>query len=92
VAAARDVEAAIRDVTGKGLVLNVSGAIPAVLLDAGFPIGGLKGVPILARTAGLVAHLVEEQMRSIGFALADGGSDAIGYDGPTPDNFVAEAG
>jgi citrate synthase len=91
VAAARDIEAAIRDVTGKSLVLNVSGAIPAVLLDAGFPIGGLKGVPILARTASLVAHLVEEQMRPIGFAIADGGSDAIGYDGKTPDNFVAEA-
>ena len=46
---------------GRPLVLNVSGAIPAVLLDAGFPLGGLKGVPILARAASLIAHLVEEQ-------------------------------
>ncbi len=44
----------------KDLKLNVSGAIPAVLLGAGFPVQALKGVPILARTAGLIAHLVEE--------------------------------
>ena len=36
----------------KDLKLNVSGAIPAVLLGAGFPVQALKGVPILARTAG----------------------------------------
>ncbi len=47
----------------------MSGAIPAVLLDAGFPAGALKGVPILARTAGLIAHLLEEQKRSIGFVM-----------------------
>src|SRR5262249_19474366 len=89
VAAAREVEAAIREVVGKSLVLNVSGAIPAVLLDAGFPIGGLKGVPILARAAALVAHIVEEQQRPIGFALSDGGSESIAYDGETPPGFVA---
>ena len=92
VAVARDVEAAIRDVTGKSLVLNVSGAIPAVLLDAGFPIGGLKGVPILARTASLVAHLTEEQQRPIGFLLADSGSAAVEYDGPRPPGFKPEGG
>src|SRR5262245_58889311 len=89
VAAAREVEAAIREVVGKSLVLNVSGAIPAVLLDAGFPVGGLKGVPILARAASLVAHLVEEQARPIGFELSDGGSQSIAYDGETPPGFVA---
>src|SRR5437763_9347040 len=50
-AAARAAERAIVEVTGKSLVLNVSGAIPAVLLDAGFPLAGMKGIPILARTA-----------------------------------------
>ena len=30
----------------------------------------LRGVPILARTASLVAHLVEEQARSIGFVIS----------------------
>ncbi len=91
VAAAREVERVIREVTGKSLVLNVSGAIPAVLLDCGFPLQGLKGIPILARTASLVAHLVEEQMRPIGFTLSENAEKGIRYDGQTPKNFVPEA-
>lgn len=91
IAAARELERAIHDVTGKTLVLNVSGAIPAVLLDCGFPLQGLKGVPILARTASLVAHLVEEQLRPIGFQLSENAAKPISYDGPTPENFVAKA-
>jgi citrate synthase len=65
----------------------VSGAIPAVLLDAGYPLGALKGVPILARTAGLIAHLLEEQMRPIGFVLSHVGAAAIRYDGEAPPDF-----
>ncbi|RYZ62291.1 MAG: citryl-CoA lyase [Proteobacteria bacterium] len=94
--AGRHVEAALRldallpDLVSRPLRLNVSGAIPAVLLDAGFPAGALKGVPILARTASLVAHLLEEQTRSIGFILSHGASKAITYDGPAPEGFVPE--
>ena len=72
---------------GRPLALNVSGAIPAVLLDAGFPLPGLKGVPLLARTAGLVAHLVEEQQRSIGFVMSHAAAQVIDYDGETPPGF-----
>ena len=54
--------------------MNVSGAIPAVLLDAGYPLLALKGVPMLARTASLVAHLLEEQQRPIGFVLSHAGA------------------
>ncbi len=91
VAAARAAERAIAEIAGKSLVLNVSGAIPAVLLDAGFPQAGLKGVPILARAASLVAHVVEEQWRSIGFLMSEAGEKSIAYDGTTPDDFRAEA-
>lgn len=90
-AAAKAAEKAIAAISGKSLVLNVSGAIPAVLLDAGFPLAGLKGVPILARAASLVAHLVEEQSRSIGFLLSEAAEKAIAYDGATPANFKPEA-
>ena len=55
---------------GKDLRLNVSAAIPAVLLGVGFPVAALRGVPILARTAGLIAHLCEELINPIGFALS----------------------
>jgi citrate synthase len=87
VEAALAVERAIGAVVRKPLVLNVSGAIPAVLLDAGYPSGALKGVPILARTASLVAHLLEEQQRGIGFVLTHAGAEAIEYDGPLPPDF-----
>ena len=81
--------ALLPELTGKQLAMNVSGAIPAVLLDAGYPVGALKGVPILARTASLIAHLLEEQQRPIGFVLSHAGSSAIAYDGDAPDGFVA---
>jgi citrate synthase len=58
-----------------------------VLLDAGYPALALKGVPILARTASLVAHLLEEQLRPIGFVLSHAGAAAITYDGEAPEGF-----
>jgi citrate synthase len=81
VEAARAVARVLPEITGKPLAMNVSAAIPAVLLDAGYPLLALKGVPILARTASLIAHLLEEQQRPIGFVLSHAGEAAIGYDG-----------
>jgi len=81
------VERRLPGLLGRPLPLNVSGAIPAVLLDAGYPLAGLKGVPLLARTAGLVAHLVEEQQRAIGFVMSRAAAQAIDYDGPAPADF-----
>ncbi len=82
------VERLVPEIWGKPLAMNVSGAIAAVLLDAGYPLLAVKGVPILARTAGLIAHLTEEQQRPIGFVIADSGSSAIDYDGQRPDGFA----
>lgn len=67
---AEAVEAVLPELTGRDLRLNVSAAIPAVLLGVGFPVAALRGVPILARTAGLIAHLAEEVEEPIGFALS----------------------
>lgn len=69
-------------VMGRPLPINVSGAIPAVMLDAGYPLGAMKGLPILARTAGLIAHLFEETQRPIGFIMSNHADLAITYDGP----------
>ena len=88
VSIAKEVERLLPGLTGKPLALNVSGAIPAVLLDAGYPVGALKGVPILARTASLIAHLLEEQTRPIGFVLSHAGAVAIDYDGDAPPDFT----
>ncbi len=81
------VERLLPELTGRPLMMNVSGAIPAVLLDAGFPLKALKGVPLLARTGSLIAHLLEEQSRPIGFAMAHAASSLVEYDGPAPDGF-----
>jgi citrate synthase len=85
VAAALAVEQLLPEMVGKPLPMNVSAAIPAILLDAGFPLAGMKGVPVLARAASLIAHLVEEQARPIGFVLSEHAEMAIGYDGVLPE-------
>jgi citrate synthase len=85
--AAIETERLLPELVGRRLPTNVNGAIPATLLDAGFPLLALKGVALLARTAGLVAHLLEEQARPIGFILAHSGAEAIDYEGPVPEGF-----
>lgn len=81
---AKVVEEIIPDVVGKDLKLNVSGAIPAVLLGVGFPVAALKGVPMLARTASLIAHLNEELTDPIGFALSYQATREYEYTGGLP--------
>jgi citrate synthase len=85
---AEAIERAIPEVVGKDLMLNVSAAIPAVLLGIGFPLRALKGVPILARTAGLIAHLTEELEQPIGFALSYQATRELEYNGEAPDEFI----
>jgi citrate synthase len=88
IAAAQAVARVLPELIGKPLAMNVSVGIPAVLLDAGYPLLALKGVPILARTASLVAHLLEEQTRPIGFTLSHAAAGAISYDGEAPEGFA----
>lgn len=84
---AEAVERVIPEVVGKNLMLNVSAAIPAVLLGIGFPVSALKGVPILARTAGLIGHLAEEVQQPIGFALSYQATREVEYSGEVPAGF-----
>lgn len=88
---ARSVERQLPQLVGRTLAINVSGAIPAVLLDAGYPLRALKGIPILARTPSLIAHLLEQQQRPIGFVLSHAAVQAIDYDGSAPADFVPGA-
>ena len=53
--------------------MNVSMPIAAVMLDLGFPAATAKAVPLLARTASLLAHLAEEQEQPVGFLMAEQG-------------------
>ena len=65
---------------GRPLPMNVSMPIAAVMLDLGFPPDAVKAVPILARTAGLLAHLAEEREHPSGFLLAGAAEEAVEYE------------
>ena len=67
--ALRLVAAAHREATGKTLPINGAGVAGAALADLGFPARIVRGMALLARTAGLVAHLEEEQSRPLGMPL-----------------------
>jgi citrate synthase len=80
VALARDLRDAVAEAWGKPLTMNVSLPIAAVMLDLDFPATAVKAVPILARTAGLLAHLAEEQEQPLGFLLARAAEEAVEYE------------
>ncbi|HEY7632391.1 MAG TPA: citryl-CoA lyase [Thermoleophilaceae bacterium] len=82
VALARAFREAAAETWDRPLVMNVSMPIAAVMLDLRFPASAVKAVPILARTAGLLAHLAEEQEQPIGFFMAGKAEEAIEYERP----------
>jgi citrate synthase len=51
---------------GRTLPLNGAGVCGAALADLGFPVEMLRGFSLLARAAGLLGQLAEEQRRPIG--------------------------
>jgi citrate synthase len=77
---ARRLREAVAEAWGRPLTMNVSMPIAAVMLDLGFPSATVKSVPILARTAGLLAHLAEEQQLPLGFLMAGRAEEAIEYE------------
>ncbi len=80
IAMLRTIESVLPEAIGRSLPINVNGAIPAVMLDAGFPLAALKGISLLARTASLIAHLQEETERPIGFIMSGAAAERIGFD------------
>jgi citrate synthase len=77
---ARGVREAVAGAWGRPLTMNVSMPIAAVMLDLGFSAAAVKAVPILARTAGLLAHLAEERDEPAGFFMAAAAEEAVGYE------------
>ncbi len=69
-------------VSGKRLPINVDGALGAILAQLGFPQDVMNGLFMIARTPGLVAHVMEEKSRMSPMRRID----PIGhsYDGPGP--------
>ena len=79
IGAARAVERAFASI-GKPLPINVDGANGAILADLGLDPKVFNGIFMIARTPGLVAHVVEEQTREKPMRRIDPVNHA--YDGP----------
>jgi citrate synthase len=67
--ALRLVAEAHRESTGRALPINGAGVGGAALADLGFPSRIVRGFALIARSAGLVAHLDEEMQRPLGMPL-----------------------
>jgi succinyl-CoA synthetase alpha subunit len=78
--AAKAIEKAFRDAK-RSLPINVDGAIGAILADLGINPAAFNGIFMIARTPGLVAHVIEEQTREKPMRRIDPVNH--GYDGPT---------
>ena len=79
--AARAVEKAFADAK-KSLPINVDGAIGAILADLGMNPAAFNGIFMIARTPGLIAHVIEEKTRERPMRRIDPVNH--GYDGPPP--------
>lgn len=75
----KQVEAKLEELKGKKIVLNVDGAIAAVVSDMGFDYRLGKGFFIIGRVVGLVAHIFEEWVREKPFRRV--AEEEIEYDG-----------
>ena len=80
---------AVDSLSGKHVTLNATGAIAAVLGDCGVPAEILRGFALIARCAGLVGHIHEEQKKPALRALWEAAEHAVpsqaGSDGAAGD-------
>jgi citrate synthase len=75
---------AVDEVFAKHVTLNATGAIAALLGDCGVPCEILRGFAIIARAAGLVGHVHEEQHKPAMRAIWETADRAVPYDGEIP--------
>jgi len=77
--AMKALERALTEVLGKPLVMNVSAALAALMMEAQVPASIMRGVVLIARTAGLVGHALEEMQQPVGDALWHAAQAAVPY-------------
>jgi citrate synthase len=81
VAQAEILEKVLSEKSGKSLPINADGAIAALLCEMNFPPKIANGIFMIARVAGLVAHVTEEQERNPPMRTID--VENYEYDGET---------
>ncbi|HEY8088832.1 MAG TPA: citryl-CoA lyase [Polyangiaceae bacterium] len=80
VRALEQLAAAVDAVHGRHLTINATGAVAAVLGDCGLPAEILRGFAVLARCAGLVGHVHEEQHRPSMRTIWRAAEEAVPYE------------
>lgn len=85
VAAVEALGRAVDAASGRHVTLNATGAVAALLGDCGVPAEILRGFALIARCAGLVGHVREEQQRPAMRALWEAGERAVAYAPPPED-------
>jgi citrate synthase len=79
VAAAIALSTAVDATYGRHITINATGAIAAVLGDCGVPAEIARGFGLIARCAGLVGHLYEEQQKPTLRAVWEAAEEAVPY-------------
>ena len=77
---AQDIESELEKSSGKKLPLNIDGITAALMSEMGFDYHLGKGLFIISRVVGLVAHVNEEQ--STNKSVRRLSEDEIEYNGP----------
>jgi citrate synthase len=73
-------EAEIEKQGRRRVPLNATGAIGALLCEIGFPVNAMRGVAVISRSAGLLAHAIEELETGTTPDVLDLVTEAIPYE------------
>jgi len=84
IAALRMLSSAVDARFGKHLTINATGAIAALLGEIAIPTPVMRGIAVVSRSAGLVAHIAEEQSRPSMRYMWELVEEGVPYD-TTPD-------
>jgi citrate synthase len=71
--------AALDDALGRHVTLNATGAVGAILADCGVPPEIMRGFALVARCAGLIGHVHEEQHRPALRSIWEAAERAVPY-------------
>lgn len=67
---------------GRHITINATGAMGALFLEIGIPVEAMRGFSVVARSGGLVGHLIEEKETHSGRAIWMASRAAVRYEEP----------
>jgi citrate synthase len=73
---------AIDEVKGRHITINATGAIGALMLDIDVPLAAIRSFSVVARSAGLTAHLLEEKSNPAARTIWRESRNAVPYVAP----------